>query len=111
MSTTQKPCVYRVDKFSVPATARDVFTEKVQATHSLLKKQPGFIQDFILEQTDGSGTFNFVTIVEWESMEAIEQAKYEVHKLHRQLDFDPKELLPRLGIKADLGNYKRYAPK
>jgi heme-degrading monooxygenase HmoA len=97
---------YRVDKFSVPAHAREEFLDKVYATHELLRSQAGFAQDFILEQASGPGEFNFVTIVEWENVEAMEPARQAVTALHKRMNFDPHELFARLGIRADLGNYK-----
>ncbi|UFP97060.1 antibiotic biosynthesis monooxygenase family protein [Gloeobacter morelensis] len=101
--------IYRVDKFVVPDAARDEFLAQVRNTHELLKAQPGFIQDFVLEQSAGPGEFNFVTIVEWESAEAIERARAAVVAMHERMRLNPQEMLARLGIKADLANYKRIA--
>jgi hypothetical protein len=56
--------IYRVDKFVVPSSPREEFLGKVRPTHALLQAQPGFLQDFVLEQSCGPGEFNFVTIVE-----------------------------------------------
>jgi heme-degrading monooxygenase HmoA len=99
--------VYRVDKFIVPGDAREEFLEKARRTHALLKAQPGFLQDLILEQSSGPGEFNFVTIVEWASQEAVENARAAVVKVHRQMNFAPQEVFARLDIKADIANYKR----
>jgi heme-degrading monooxygenase HmoA len=101
------PTVFRVDKFTVPAPARAEFLEKVQATHALLRTQAGFVQDAVLEQTSGPGEFNFITIVEWKNAEAMEPARKAVAALHQGMNFDPREMLTRLGIHADMGNYKR----
>jgi heme-degrading monooxygenase HmoA len=98
--------VYRVDKFAVPDAAREEFIDKVRRTHSLLQAQPGFLQDFVLEQSSGPGQFNFVTIVEWASQEAVEHARAAVLALHREMNFNPQEMLARLGIRADVANYK-----
>lgn len=99
--------IYRVDKFVVPITARKEFLDKVHRTHALLKAQPGFLQDFVLEQSSGPGEFNFVTLVEWASQEAVEKARAAVAELHRGMNFDAKELFARTGIKADIANYSR----
>jgi heme-degrading monooxygenase HmoA len=99
--------IYRVDKFVVPNGVREEFLGKVRPTHSLLKAQPGFLQDFVLEQSSGPGEFNFVTIVEWASQEAVENARAAVVKLHGEINFNAQEMLARLGIKADLACYKR----
>jgi heme-degrading monooxygenase HmoA len=99
--------VYRVDKFVVPAGAREEFLGRVRQTHELLRAQPGFIQDFLLEQTAGPGEFNFVTMVEWEGAEAVEKARAAVMARHREMGFDPQELRARLGIRADVADYRR----
>ena len=99
--------IYRVDKFVVPSAAREEFLEKARRTHALLQAQPGFLQDFILEQSSGSGEFNFVTIVEWAGQEAFENARQAVQKLHGEMKFNPRETLARLGIKADIANCTR----
>ena len=99
--------VYRVDKFVVPGPAREEFLERARRTHALLKAQPGFLQDLILEQSSSPGEFNFVTIVEWTSREAVENARAAVVTLHREMNFTPQEVFARLDIKADIANYKR----
>jgi heme-degrading monooxygenase HmoA len=98
---------YRVDKFVVPAAARDEFLGRVFQTHEVLRKQPGFVSDFLLERVSGPGEFNIVTIAEWESEEFVAGAREAVTALHRATNLDPQELFARLGIKPDLGNYKR----
>ncbi|RVB44634.1 antibiotic biosynthesis monooxygenase, partial [Mesorhizobium sp. M7A.F.Ca.CA.001.06.1.1] len=40
--------VFRVDKFVVPAGAREEILAKVRTTHELLRLQHGFVQDFLL---------------------------------------------------------------
>lgn len=99
--------VYRVDKFSVPEHARAEFLERVRLTHDVLRVQPGFLRQFLLEQTAGPGKFNFVTFVEWESQNAVEQARDAVAAHHRQLGFDPQQMRSRLGIDADVASYRR----
>lgn len=99
--------IYRVDKFIVPDNARREFIEKVRQTHTLLRNQPGFLQDFILEQSAGPGQFNIVTIVEWQNQQAVDQARGEVQALHRKTGFDPREMFTWYGIKADIANYSR----
>jgi hypothetical protein len=99
--------VYRVDKFVVPPPARDEFLDRVRATHRILREQPGFVRDHILEQSDGPGSFNIVTLVEWAGQEYIDSAKIAVMAAQRKMNFNPQELLARLGIKADIANYQR----
>ncbi len=99
--------IYRVDKFVVPIAAREEFLDRVRRIHAFLKEQPDFLQDFVLEQFSGPGEFNVVTTVEWASQETFENASAVVTARYREMNFNPQETLARLGIKADLANYKR----
>jgi hypothetical protein len=99
--------IYRVDKFVVPDSVRKEFISRVRSTHELLRTLPGFLQDFVLEQSSGPGEFNFVTIVEWDGVQSIENAKAAVMAMQKEMQFNPQEMFARLGIKADLGNYKQ----
>ncbi|MCC5779175.1 antibiotic biosynthesis monooxygenase [Nitratireductor sp. B36] len=98
--------IYRVDKFTVPVAAREEFLDRVSATHALLREQVGFAGDIILEQASGPGVFNFVTMVEWEGPEAIARAGEAVARMHSETGFDRLEMMDRLGIKADIANYR-----
>jgi heme-degrading monooxygenase HmoA len=99
--------VYKIDKFVVPVAAREEFSDRVRLAHAFLKTQSGFLQDFVLEQSSGPGEFNVVTIVEWASEEAFENAGAAVAARYREMNFNPQDTLARLGIKADFANYKR----
>lgn len=98
--------IYRLDRFAVPAAARDEFLLNVRRTHEILRDQPGFIWDAILEQNADAGEFNFVTIAEWENENVIRAAKTAVAEAHRGAAFNPQEMFARLAIKADMANYK-----
>ncbi|WP_225727109.1 MULTISPECIES: antibiotic biosynthesis monooxygenase [unclassified Nocardia] len=99
------PVVYRIDKFVVPAPARDEFWANVRRTHSVLRDQPGFLADTLLEQRSGSGRFNAVTIVKWSSEDDLAAAKSAVDRSHEAAQFQPVEFFERVGIEADLANY------
>lgn len=98
--------IYRLDKFIVPNPARGEFLARVRDTHRLLKEQPGFIRDFLLEQPHTQGSFILVTLVEWQDEESIQNARAAVMAMHRKTGFDTREILARLGIEADIGNYR-----
>ncbi|TPN43314.1 antibiotic biosynthesis monooxygenase [Mesorhizobium sp. B1-1-9] len=99
--------VFRVDKFVVPAAARDEILTKVRTTHELLRQQQGFVQDFLLEQFSGPGEFNLVTIVEWESQAAVDKVVPIVKAAQERVAFNPQETIARLGVRADIANYQR----
>lgn len=100
--------VYRIDKFVVPEGGKQEFVQRVRETHEFLRTLPGFVRDLVVEKTDGAGVFNYVTLVEWESKEAISAAKNMVHAHHAARNFSPQELWSRLGIEADLANYQEF---
>src|SRR3546814_14120219 len=91
--------LYRVDKFLVPDEAREEYLQNLRATHELLRKQPGFVQDFVLEPASGQSGFNFVTIAEWASQGAIDAARLAVPVLPRDIDHAPPVLFARPGVK------------
>jgi heme-degrading monooxygenase HmoA len=99
--------IYRVDKFIVPDHAREEFMRRVRDTHELLRTLPGFLQDFVLEQSSGPGEFNFVTSVEWDGVESVENAKAFAMAMQKEMNFNPQEMWARLEIKTDLANYRQ----
>jgi len=109
MTTKNHPngSVFRVDKFVVPAEAREEILGKVRMTHELLRQQDGFVQDFLLEQFSGPGEFNIVTMVEWESRAAVDKVVPIVRAAQERVAFNPQETIARLGVRADIANYQR----
>lgn len=103
---TKETCIFRVDKFVVPQAAREEFLQRVHDTHKILRRQPGFIRDALLEQIAGPGRFNIVTVVEWESQSAIDAARAAVAEAHAESGFNSQETMARLGVEADIANYK-----
>jgi heme-degrading monooxygenase HmoA len=106
MISPQTRHVYRVDKFSVPTAAREEFLKNVRNIHQLLQAFPGFVQDFLIEQSTSPDSFNLMTFIEWDSQESVENAKAKVNETYKQTGFDPQALIARLGIKADMATYK-----
>lgn len=101
--------VYRIDKFKVPELARAEFIQKMQVPREFIRTQPGFIEDFVFEQTGGPGEFNFVTVAVWESANALDTARQAAAAKYREIGFKPAELFDRLGIEADIANYSQLA--
>lgn len=98
--------IYRLDRFTVPKQAREDFLSKVKETHELLRNQPGFVQDFLLEQTENDEEITLVTLVEWQDKKAVENAGKAVKTMHKSSGFNPKRFTKQLGIEADLGIFK-----
>ncbi len=96
--------VYRVDTFAVPPSARDEFLTNVHRTHAQLRMLPGFDHDLILEKPSDDGIV-IMTLAAWENADALASARDTMRRRHRQDGFDPKALIDRLGITADLAEY------
>lgn len=96
---------FRIDKFDVPAAARAEFEAAVQRNTAFLQTLPGFRWHQVFEKTSGDSTFNLVTIAVWESPEAVENAVAAVRAYYAQIGFELREMVARLGITADVGNF------
>ncbi len=97
--------MYRIDKFVVPAQAREEFIGKARESIELLRTMPGYVRGALLERSSGPDELNIVTIAEWESAEVVERVKAAMAELYRQRGFNPQEMYDRLGIKLDRGDY------
>src|SRR5262249_18673922 len=89
---------YRIDKFKVPLASREEFLKGVRDTQSFLATLPGFIGNAVFDQSSGPGIFNLVTMVEWESVEAIERAAKAVTERFEATGFSTQATRARLGI-------------
>ena len=105
-TTAPSTPVYRIDAFLVPLAARDEFLARVTPTHELLRKQDGFVRDFLVERSVDETHCSIITIVEWASADATKDVAPKVQALHRSQNFEPHALMQRLGITADLGLYQ-----
>lgn len=99
--------ICRVVKFIVPSQAREEFINEVRNVNEVLRTLPGFLQDFVLEQVTEPGEFNFVTVVEWDSSDSLENAKAAAIPKYKEMNINPQETFARLGVKADLADYRR----
>ena len=99
---------YRIDAFTVPASARAEFDALMRRNLAFLATLPGFASHTVFEKTDGPTTFNVVTIAVWDSQEAIAAAGAKVRAYYQSIGFDLPAVLDRLGIAASLGYY--HAP-
>lgn len=106
MGQESKTSIYRIDKFRVPAGARDDFLEAVIDTKRFLDAQPGCLQNLVLEQVSGPGRFNIVTVVEWADEAAFAGAGSAMMAWRKSTGFDAAALLSGLGVESDMVNYQ-----
>jgi steroid delta-isomerase-like uncharacterized protein len=95
-----------IDKFRVPAGARQAFYERMNINRSLIKTLPGFIEDAAYEYTSENGDLICVTVALWQSREALNKAREVVQEQYKKEGVDPAEMLKRLNIVADRGVYE-----
>jgi heme-degrading monooxygenase HmoA len=101
--------IYRIDRFSLPATARDSMLQILAATHGVLQTQPGFRRQLIAERNDDDGVLHLVTLVEWEAPEHVLAAREAVARRHAELGFDRDSFLRDHAVRMDPGLYTEVA--
>jgi steroid delta-isomerase-like uncharacterized protein len=103
---THKDHLRFIDKFLVPAAAKQEFMERVVISRNLLRTLPGFVEDAMFERTDENGNLIFISIAVWENEDAIKNAKEVVQSEYKKQGFNPSEMFERLHITLDRGVYK-----
>lgn len=104
VSPTQRQRVV-IDKFVVSGSAREEFLRSSRFAMAVVRTLPGFVHGVTFEKSGGPGKYNFVTVVIWESPEALEAARQEVPARYAKSGFDPREMFERLGIEMDRAYY------
>jgi heme-degrading monooxygenase HmoA len=97
--------IFRIDRFVVPAGSEAEFLDAVAATATVIKGLDGCVQKQVLKQDSLSGDSIYITIAEWASFAAFENARQVVAAKHKEMNLHPQELFNRLNIKAELGNF------
>jgi len=104
-SRSENAHVYRIDKFKVPAAAREEFLSRVRTSNEVLHAIPGFVEDRFFEQLGATGNSKIVTIAVWENEQAFSEAKLLVQEHYKKIGFNPGDIIKRLGIEADMDAY------
>jgi predicted ester cyclase len=104
---TGKEQIQFIDKFFVPASAKEEFMRRVKINRDFLKTLPGFIKDEAYERTDENGNIIFVTIAVWENEEVIKKAKEAVQAAYKKEGFNMAAFLEQSKITMDRGLYKK----
>jgi hypothetical protein len=96
---------FRIDNFSVPASARADFQAAMQRTFAFIQTLPGFQWHLVFEKASGPSTFNVVTVAVWESPEAIEKAIVAVRDYYEKIGFNPASATAEWGVTSEVGQY------
>ena len=94
-----------IDKFFVPANAKEEFIERMNYNSEFITKLPGFVKGEIFEQMDENGNFICVTVTIWEKETFFNEAKEAVQGEFKRIGFFPNEFYQRLNIKLERGTY------
>lgn len=104
-SSDKKGNVYFIDKFFVPAAARNAFSERTAINRAFIKKLPGFIEDAAFEHDDEEGNLVCITVARWANKEALDDAKETVQAAYKKEGFDLAGMFRELNITANRGIY------
>ena len=110
MSDIHSRRVIRINRFSVPANARHDFMALVAKTHDVIRAQPGFVDDMILEQRSGPDAFNLVTILQFEGEHALQPAITAVAQADAQAGIDRRALSREWGVETEIAFYHPTVP-
>lgn len=105
MSDIHSKRVIRINRFSVPANARHDFMALVEKTHDIIRAQPGFVDDMILDQRSGPSAFNLVTILQFEDEYALQPAIAAVAQADAQAGIDRQALSREWGVETEIAFY------
>ena len=97
---------FRIDRFTVPAAGRDELLRRLEETREVLRAQPGYVRDYILERTNSNEGIGLLTFVEWDATARVESVRDAVRARHAQRNFDPNEMYRRLNVETDIGTYR-----
>jgi hypothetical protein len=97
----------RVNKFAVPERSRDEFCSILLDTHAVVRRQEGFVRDYILERPAGPGELSIVTVIEFTSPDVIDGVAAALAEFDRGRGVGRQELMARLGVSAEMGLYQR----
>jgi predicted ester cyclase len=96
-----------IDRFFVPAAAKEAFLERMKINRKFIKTLPGFIQDEAYVSTDPEGNLICITVALWSNIESVKKAKELVQKEYKKQGFDLPDFLSRSKITMERAMYKR----
>lgn len=95
-----------IDKFIIPESSFNEFSERMNYNREFLKKISGFIQDTVYKSVDEQGNILIITIAEWQDELSLKKAKELVQNEYKRINFNPSEFMSRLSVKMERGTYQ-----
>ncbi len=94
-----------IDKFFVPAAAKDEFLQRMKYNRGFIHQLEGFIKDNAYFKTEENGNLTVITVAVWRDAQAIINAKEAVFAEYKRIGFNPVEFYERLHIQLERGTY------
>lgn len=101
--------IWRIDRFDLPETARDVLLERLNLTHAELGRLAGCLVNSIVAAPARDGRLEMLTLVAWRDDAALAEARRHMQRLHGETGFDAAAFLARHGVTMTLGVYHGLA--
>jgi predicted ester cyclase/heme-degrading monooxygenase HmoA len=99
-----------IDKFFVPANAKEEFFQRMNYNRDFIKALPGFVKDEVYSETDANENLTVVTIAVWKNETSLSNAKEAVKAEYERMGFVPAEFIQRLNIKLERGVFQKITP-
>jgi len=97
--------IFRINRFSVPSDSRADFMALIGDTMAVIRRQPGFVRDVVLENATGLGASSVMTLIEFAHRSVLPGVIEALAADDRSRGLDRPVELARLGVKAENGLY------
>jgi len=95
-----------IDKFIIPESSFEEFSERMNYNRNFIKNISGFIQDTVYKSKDEQGNILIITIAEWKDEISLINAKDIVQNEYKRINFNPPGFMSRLNVKMERGTYQ-----
>lgn len=92
-----------IDRFVIPAAAREAFLQRMKNNRQFIVTQPGFINDEVYLQNGENGDLRCVTIAVWQNDAALANAKTAVQAEYKRTSFNPQQFMEQQHIQMERG--------
>lgn len=98
--------VYFIDKFVVPASAKEAFLDRTAYNRNFIRTLPGFLGDqLFVEDGIASDKISIMTMAVWKDHAHLNKAKASVQSEYKRIGFNPAAFLQELNIQMERGQF------
>lgn len=98
-----------IDLFVVPEEALPEFLTAVRTTTPFLRSLPGYVEGWVYTKESEPGRYNVITTAVWANDEVYQEAKKAAVEQYRCINFNPQDVIKRLGAQMERGEFARAA--